>query len=121
MPFAPIPGVEQIGEAVIAEARDGPHERIAEQRGEPAFARRQAPDRDRGIGADDEAAQFVRGVEPAADILERSAMTRERLRLEIDVAKFDRSGGDRGHELVALAIYTGVADGTAGIVQDHEA
>src|SRR5713226_3950585 len=121
MSFAPVPGVEEIGEAVVDQARDGPHDRIAEERGEPALAGCQAPDRDRDIGADEKAPGVVRGMEAPAHVLERRAMGRERLRLEIDVAKRDRSCLDRGDEPVALAIDAGVADGTASIVPDHEA
>src|SRR5712664_3947760 len=91
MPFTPVPGVKQVGEAVIDEARDRPHDWVAEERRQPALARRRAPDRDRDVGADDEAALFIRGVEPATDILERGAVGRERPRLQIDVAEFDRS------------------------------
>src|SRR5262249_49410612 len=50
----PVPGVEQIGEAVVDEARQRPHRRIAEQRREPALAGGEPPDRERDVGADQE-------------------------------------------------------------------
>jgi len=45
----------------------------------------------------------------------------ERLRLQIDVAKFDRARLHRVDELVALAVDAGVADRTTGVVPDDEA
>src|ERR1700704_2048066 len=71
MPFAPVPGVEQIGETIIGEACDGPDDGIAEERGQPTLARRPAPDCDRDVGTDDEATCFIRGMQPAAHVLER--------------------------------------------------
>jgi hypothetical protein len=121
MRLAPVPGVEDVGEAIIGEARDRTHDRVAEERRQPVLAGSDAPDRDRNIGTDDEAAGFVGGMQATAHVLERRAMTGERLRIKIDVAKFDRSGLDRGNELVALAIDAGVANGAARVVPDHEA
>src|SRR6266545_1375225 len=121
MALAPVPGVEQVSEAVISETRDRPHDRVTEERGDPMLARRQAPNLDRDIGTDDKASSFVRGMETPAHIRERSAEARERLRLEVDVAKLDGSRLDRGNQLVALAIDAGVAHRAARVVPDDEA
>jgi hypothetical protein len=66
-----IPGVEQIGEPVIAESGDLMNARQAGEPGEPAIARGRAPNGDRAIGADEEAAVGIDAVQPAADIRER--------------------------------------------------
>src|SRR5580704_9129030 len=66
--FAAIPGVEQIGEPVIAETGDLMNARQADQRGEPAIAGGRAPNGDRAIGADMEAAIGIDAVQSAAHI-----------------------------------------------------
>src|ERR1700754_2621170 len=76
-PLPSIPRKQQIGEAVIAEARHRPHHGIAEQRREPALAGRRAPDRDRDIGADDQPPRFVGRMQPAPYIIERRAVSGE--------------------------------------------
>src|ERR1700754_4610542 len=120
-PLPPVPGEQQICEAIIGEARDRQHRRIAEQRCQPAFAGRDPPDRNRDIGADDQAAGFVRCMQPAADGVERGAIRCQRLRLFIDVAERKLPGAHRGEQLVALPVDPGVANGTARVVPDDEA
>ncbi len=120
MSLAPVPGVEQVGEAIVDQAGERSDHGIAEERCEPALPRRHPPDFDRDIGADDQAAGFVGGMEPAADVLERGPMGGERFRCEIDVAELDRAGLDRSDELVALAIDAGIANRAAGVVPDDE-
>ena len=52
MSLAAVPGMEQIGEAVVDEACDRPDRRQADEPRQPSVARRELPDRDRAIGAD---------------------------------------------------------------------
>src|SRR5580693_10249011 len=71
--LAAIPGVEQIGEPVIAERRDLMNARQADQPGEPAVARRRAPNGNRAVDADMEAAIGIDAVQPAAHIRQAGA------------------------------------------------
>src|SRR5262245_24257308 len=119
-PRASVPGVKQSGEAVIDEAREWARRGVAQERGQPAFARREPPDRKRDVGADEEAAGFIRGMEAPAHILERGTMACERLRLEIDISKCDGAGLHGGDQLAALTVDAGITDRTTGVVPDHE-
>jgi hypothetical protein len=83
----PVPGEQQIREAIIDKTRHRQHHRVTEQRGQPAFAGRHAPDRNHNVGADDQAAGFVGRVQAAADVVERGAVESQRLRLFVDVLK----------------------------------
>src|SRR3984957_15835345 len=118
--FAAIPGVEQIGEPVIAETGDLMNARRADQRGEPAIARRRAPNGDRAIGADMEAAIGIDAVQPAAHIRKRGAEAGQRIGLEINVAEFDQSSAGRAPQPAALPIDAGVTDRAFGVVPDRE-
>src|SRR5580704_1062552 len=118
--LAAIPGVEQIGEPVIAETGDLMNARQADQPGEPAVARGCAPDRDRAVGADEEAAIGIDAVQPAAHIRQGGAEAGERIGLQIDVAEFDSAGAGRAHQPAALPVDAGVTDRAFGIVPDRE-
>jgi hypothetical protein len=94
---------------------------MAEERGQPALARGQAPHLDRDIGADEEAAGVVCGMEASTHVLKRRAVGGQHVRREIDVAKGDRACLHRLDELVALASDAGAADRATRVVPDHEA
>ena len=119
-----VPGEQQVREAIIGKARDRQHQRIAEQFRQETFARRDPPDRDRDIGADDEFAVFVGRVQAATHVVERSAIVAtadERLRLLVDVLEGDAADANRRNELVALPVDATVADGAVRIVPDNKA
>ena len=120
MPLAPVPGVKNVSEAIIDKARDRAHHRIAGERGEPMLARGEPPDRDRDIGADQQSPGRVGRMQSPADVFERCAVLRERVRLEVDIAKGDRPGFYSREQFVALAVDAGVADRAAGVVPDGE-
>ena len=120
MALALVPGELAIGEAIIKEARQRQHDPVAGKPRQPAFARRRAPQRDRDIGADDQPPALIGGVQAAADVVERGAVRRQRIRLIVDVAEFDRPGAHGVEQLVALPIDAGVADRAARVVPDDE-
>src|SRR5580700_1181464 len=117
---AAIPGVEQIGEPVIAETGDLMNARQADQPGEPAIARGRTPNFDRAVTADVEAAIGIDAVKPAAHIRKRGAEAGERIGLQIDVAEFDHAGASGAHQPAALPVDAGVTDRAFGIVPDRE-
>ncbi len=110
MPSAPVPGVEKVGKAVVNETGDRPHQRMAENGGEPALTRGQPPDCDRNVGADEQAAGCVGGVQPATHGVDRNAVSCERLGLQIDVVERDLARLDGGDQLGALAADAGIAN-----------
>jgi hypothetical protein len=120
MPLPLVPRKQHIGKAVIGESRDRQQHRIAEQRGQPGFARRGAPDGDHHVGADEQAAGFIDRVKATADVVERGAMGGERFGLFVDVVEGDFAGADGGEELVALPVDAGVADGATRVVPDDQ-
>src|SRR5580700_228800 len=76
--LAAIPGVEQIGEPVIAESGDLVNARQADQPSKPTVARSRAPDGDRAVGADMQPPIRIDAVQPAAHIRERGAEAGQR-------------------------------------------
>src|SRR5262249_14757361 len=73
MALAAIPGVKQIGEAVINDAGDRPDHRQANAAREPAVARREPPDGDGAIGADVKVAAGIDRMQAAAHVLQTGA------------------------------------------------
>src|SRR5580704_1157558 len=120
MSFPAIPGVEQIGEPVIAESGDLMNARQADEPSEPAVARGRAPNGDGAVGADVETSVGIDAVQPAAHIRQRGAEAGQRIGLQIDVAEFDHAGAGRAHQPAALPIDAGVTDRAFGIVPDRE-
>ena len=112
--FAAVPGIEQVGETVVDEARDRQQHGIAEEGCQPTLAGRRAPDCDRDIGADEQPSRRIGGVQPAPDVLQPRAVAGECGRVEIDVSKFDPAGLDRLDEQLLLMPDAGVVrQGTA--------
>ena len=118
--FAAIPGVEQIGEPVIAESGDLMNARQAGEPGEPTVARGRAPNGDGAIGADVQAAIGVDAVQPAVHIRKRGAEAGERFGIQNDVEEFDSAGAGGAHQTAALPVDAGVTDRAFGIVPDRE-
>src|SRR5580704_8496070 len=82
MSFPAIPGIEQIGEPVIAERGDLMNARQADQPSEPAVARCRAPNCDRAVGADMQPAIGIDAMKPPAHIRERGAEAGKRIGLQ---------------------------------------
>src|SRR5580704_6672758 len=99
MPLAAIPGVQQIGKAVVCDACDWPDRRQSDDPRQPRVARRESPDGDGAIGP---YVQVPIGIEPmqAEHIFQLSAEAGERIRLEIDVAEFDDAGARGLHQAI---------------------
>lgn len=120
-PVSLVPGEQQVGKTIIGEAREWQHYGIAEQRREPAFAGRDAPDRYRDIGADDQPPGLIGGVQAAANVVERSPKGCKRIGLLVDVLEGDVAGADCREQLVALPVDARVTDRAARVVPDDEA
>jgi hypothetical protein len=54
------------------------------------------------------------------DVVEAGAITRQRVRLLVDVLEFDAARTHHREQLVALPVDAGIADGAAGVVPDGE-
>src|ERR1700754_1696003 len=91
MSLPAIPGIEQIGKPVVSKTRDRPETGQAKQPAEPGMARRRKPDRARAIRPDIQSPIRIDGVQPATNVLNISAEPGKCLRLEIDIAEFDRA------------------------------
>jgi hypothetical protein len=120
MPAPAIPGVEQIGEPIISDARNLMDHRQAEQAPEPDVARGSEPNCDRAVGADVQAAVGVNPMQPATHVLDPGAEAGERIGLETDVTKLDSAGPGRTGEPVALPLDACIADRAFRIVPDRQ-
>jgi hypothetical protein len=120
MPLAAIPGVKQIGEAVINDVGDRPDHRQADDAREPAVTRRELPDGDGAIGADVQVPVGIDRMEATAHIFQAGAETGERIGLQIDVAECDDAGASGLHQAIALPVDAGVTDRAFGIVVDGQ-
>src|SRR5712671_7626276 len=118
MPFAAIPGVEQIGKPIITKASELAQNRQTKQPREPGISGRPHPDLECTIGADKELPLCIETVQPAPDVLDAGAKPCERFRFQVDVAEFDRTGTGRAHETVPLPANAAIANGTFRIVPD---
>ncbi|CDX24250.1 hypothetical protein MPLB_430022 [Mesorhizobium sp. ORS 3324] len=118
--LAPVPGVEQVGEAVIGKARQRQRDRVAEECRQPAFARRHPPDCDRNVGADQQPAPGVGRMQPAPNVLQRGAVSGQHRRLGIDVPELDAAGFDRFNQPPPLAPDAGIANRAARVVPDRQ-
>src|SRR5262245_38434515 len=118
--FPPVPRVEQVGEAVVGQPGDLAQARQAQEPPEPGLARRAPPDLDGAIGADMQAALRVDAVQPAANVLDSGGKARKRLRLEIDVAEFDRAGAGGAYQAVPLPVDTGITYRAARVVPHRQ-
>src|SRR5450432_621501 len=116
MSLAAVPSVEQIGEAIISDARDLMDHRQAEHPPEPDVARGSQPNCYRAVGADVQPAVRVDRVQPAPHILDAGAEAGERIGLAIDVTEFDGAGPDRMNQPAALPIDSGITDRAFRIV-----
>jgi hypothetical protein len=85
MPLPPVPGEQCICETIVDKSRNWQHQRVAEQRCQPALARRRPPHRDGDIRADDQTACFVGRVRATTDVIERVAVGGQRIGLIVDV------------------------------------
>lgn len=117
-PVPLVPGEQLVGEAVIAPARHLPDAGQADQPAEPAAARRHRPDRDRHIGADQQAALIIHHVQRVADLVDASVDFLRRVRRRGDVAPLDSvaAAGRRAIHRGALLFDAGAADRTGGVV-----
>src|SRR5215831_8655338 len=120
MPLAPVPGVEPVGEPVIAKTRDAMQPRQAHEAAEPDIARRPLPYFDRAIRAHMQAAVGIDAMQPAAHVLDPDREAGKSIRLEIDVAKLDCARARRPHQPVSLPLDARVADRAFGVVPDRE-
>jgi hypothetical protein len=120
MSLAAVPGIEQIGETIIGEARDRMDDGKGERPPKPDIAGSSQPDCDRTIGPEMQSTFGVDGMQAAANVFHAGAEAGERIGLEIDVAKFDRAGFGRAHEAATLPVDAGVADRAFGVVPDGE-
>src|SRR5262245_38973639 len=120
MAFAAVPGVEQIGEAIVDEAGNLAHDRQAHQPAEPCVARCAQPDLGGTVGADEQPSFGIDRVQPAAHVLDPRAKNGESLRLEIDIAELDRTGAGCTHEPAALPLDPAIADRAFGVVPNDE-
>jgi hypothetical protein len=120
MAFATIPGIKSVREAIVSEARDGLNEPDAQDLGDPNIAGRAAPDFDRTVCADVEAARSVDAVQAATNVSNGRAVARQSVRLEVDVAELDDALARRANEPFALPVDPRVADGAFAIVPDGE-
>jgi hypothetical protein len=84
------------------------------------LAGRKPPDRYCNVGADEQSTGLVSSVEAATNVIERAAVSRERVRREIYIAECDRARLYDIHKLSALTIDARVADRTARIVPDDK-
>lgn len=119
-PVALVPGKQQISKSIIEKAREQKHRAIAEHTRDPTLARRQAPDRDGDIGADDQVSFLVGRVQAAAHITERRTVSGERVRLFVDIPERNLAGADEAEKLVALPIDPAVTDRASRVVPDGE-
>src|SRR5262252_6008685 len=119
-PVAAVPGVEEVGEMVVAEAGNLAQDRQTQHSAQPEIARRAPPDFDRAVGADVKPIVRIDAIEAPPDVLDPGAKARQRIRLEIDVTKLDHAGSDRPHEASALALDATVTDGAFRVVPDRE-
>lgn len=115
-----IPGEQQIGKPVVDKPRERQRHAIAEQRSEPPLPRRQPPQRNRDIRADDEPSSFIGRMQAAPDVVERGTEVRQRIQLLVDVLELNNARAHQSQQLVALPVDAGVADGAAGLVVDGE-
>src|SRR5499427_8300357 len=116
-PVAAVPGVEQVGEMVVAEAGDLAQDWQTQHPAQPEIARRAPPDFDRAVGADVEAIVRIDAVEAPPH---PGAEAGQRIRLEIDVAKLDRAGSGRPHEASVLPLDAAITDWAFRVVPDGE-
>jgi hypothetical protein len=107
MAHAAVPGVEQIGEAVIRNAGDWSDHWQADDAREPRIARREPPDGDGAIGTDMKPALGIDRVQTAAHVFQSGAEMRQRVRLKIDVAEVDQAAPRHLNPAHAVASLTG--------------
>ena len=101
-----IPRVQQIGKPVVGEAGNRPDHRQADEPPKPDVAGRSQPNRDRAVDSRVEAIVGIDRMQPAPDVVDPKAEARERIRLEIDVAKVDRAGPGGANQSMP-ALHTG--------------
>src|SRR5262249_5960868 len=99
-----VPGKQRVRKAIIDIARERQHHGIAEQARNPPLAWSRAPDGDRDIGADDEAALRVGRVQATTHVIERGAVCGERSRLNVDILEGDVACSNCCEQLVALPL-----------------
>ena len=116
----PVPTVQQIGKPIIGKGRNRPDHRQPDQPPEPDVTRRPQPDRDRAIDPRVEPVLGIDGMQPAPDVVDPKAEAGQRIRLEIDVTKIDRTGARRANQSMMLPVNAGVTDRAFGIVPDRE-
>jgi hypothetical protein len=120
MPPPAIPKVEQVGESIIADARNWMDQGEAKQRSEPDVARGSEPNGNRAIRAYEEATLRINGMQPTAHVLDPGAEAGEHIRLEIDVTELDHASPGCTDEPAVLPLDARVTDGALGVVPDCE-
>src|SRR5262249_6470891 len=120
MSLPAIPGIQEIGETVVGEARDLDHAGQADEASEPGVARRAPPDFDGAIRADMELAFGIERMQAPPHVLDIGAEAGEGIWLEVDVAKLDRAGSRRLQQAIPLPVDAGITDRAFGVVPDGE-
>jgi hypothetical protein len=67
-----------------------------------------------------EAIVGIDGMQPAPDVVDPEAEARERIRLQIDIAKIDRAGSGGANQPMLLPVDAGVTHRTFGVVPNRE-
>ena len=115
-----IPRVEQVGEPIIADARNRMDHGYAKHPSEPDVAWGAKPNGDRAISAYVQAALCINGMQPAAHVLDPGAEAGEHIRLEIDVPELDLASPGGPDEPAVLPLNASITDGALGVVPDSE-
>src|ERR1700722_1930621 len=92
MALPAVPGIEQIGEPVVDDARDLTNHGRADQPPKPYVTGGPEPGLDGAIGPDIQPALGVHGMQAAAHVFDPGTEAGKHVGLEIDVAKLDSAG-----------------------------
>jgi hypothetical protein len=117
MPAPAIPSVEQVGESIIADARNRTDRREAKQPPEPDVARGSKPNGNRAIRAYVEAALRINGMQPTTHVLDPGAEVGEHIGLEIDVTELDHASPGCTDEPAVLPLDARVTYGALVLYQ----
>jgi hypothetical protein len=120
MPFPTIPGVQHVSKSIVRDARNRPNNRQAEQPTKPDIARGSAPNRDRAVDPSIEPILGINGMQTPPHVVHSDAEGRERIRIEINVAKVDCARPGRANKPIMLPVNASVTHRAFGVVPDRE-
>lgn len=120
MPLAAVPGIKLVGQDFVGQPRELACAGQRRQPAQPDLTRRPPPYRDSAVSTCVKPAFGIDAMKTSAYVFNAGAEPSQRIRLEIDIAKFDGTRTDRTQQPIALPVDAGIADRALRVVPDGE-